>query len=529
MSADARARPLEFAIRCLYGLDIDELMAESAVFVLLNECLREATSLGIAPYAAWHALRPNIVAIDALRVDPTPRLSSARSSDEQLRREKMRTRLMDSENSELPEPLRVSSDFGVSEDWKQTFVQPMTTPLAHICPEAENGFDILVGNPPYAPLGPERQDLKILARQFASVRDREPTGKQEIYPLFVEMMWRLTKAGNSSSSLVTPLSIAFHQGHQFTACRKAMLNHGGRWSFAFFDREPHGLFEEDVKTRNAILFRHEDTHIQKRGTFSEFETTPLLKWTSRTRQRLFVSVPFTRMDGISIELGIPKIGGEFQARAYSALSRKEERFGHFVQHIRACDPIEATELQDRPLVFVSSTAYNFLNVYRTLTVDPTVNYPLAQNKVYKFVFRSEDDASMGLAILDSRLVYWLWLVLGDGFHVSLSFLRRIPINPKLFSKEHQTTLREAGDRLWSKVQRNRLVSINKGRQTIAYRPLAYETERDNIDAILLNEAGIPKAFSDELRTIVRARVVVDETDQRRRDLAQRSILQGVSP
>src|SRR5262249_26233318 len=93
-------------------------------------------------------------------------------------------------------------------------------PVGAIFPEAEAGFDVLAGNPPYAPIGP-RADRELLGQEYASLRGGN--GTSDLYPAFIEMMWRLTRRG-STSTLVVPLSIAFHQGGQFTACRQAMMS-----------------------------------------------------------------------------------------------------------------------------------------------------------------------------------------------------------------------------------------------------------------------------------------------------------------
>ena len=71
------------------------------------------------------------------------------------------------------------------------------------------------------------------------------------------MMWQLARPGRSASGMVVPLSLGCSRRTQLTALRRAIAASGGRWRFAFFDREPHALFGEDVKTRNTIAFRHD--------------------------------------------------------------------------------------------------------------------------------------------------------------------------------------------------------------------------------------------------------------------------------
>ena len=83
------------------------------------------------------------------------------------------------------------------------------------------------------------------------------------------------QAADNAASLVVPLSIAYHQRADYAGCRQAMVIKGGKWRFAFFDREPQALFGEDVKTRNAILFRRETENDPERGTSVSIETGPL--------------------------------------------------------------------------------------------------------------------------------------------------------------------------------------------------------------------------------------------------------------
>ena len=256
-SADGFSR-LDYITACLHGLDVSGHALDAAAFVLLQECLSEIPARNLSPMAAWKLIRRNLVEVDALCVD----------------RE------------------RTSPEF-------------CSNPLPHLkqlFPNVTNGFGILVGNPPYAAIG-EREDFDSLVPRFASLRGGKVTQRANLYPLFVEMMWRFSTPGCSASALVTPLSIAFHGGAQYENCRHAMSWNGGRWQFAFFDREPHALFGEEVKTRNAILFRFESAATPKRGEAANMETGPLRKWTSRTRANLFQTIDFTAVDSVEIGRG----------------------------------------------------------------------------------------------------------------------------------------------------------------------------------------------------------------------------------
>ncbi len=370
---------LDYVTNRLFGCDISPHALDAAAFVLLRESLADARRKGLAPWAAWHAIRLNLVEVDSIIIaatdakQPRPGAADARSEAKQRLIEPT-TGWMDSAEisvDELAHPPR--SDLGLS--------GTSTLPLSTIFPEATGGFDALVGNPPYAPLGP-RPDYRSLISDYTCLARGKAATRENCYPLFIEMMWRLTTPGDSAAALVTPLSIAFHSGSQYEDCRYAMHWHGGKWQFAFFDREPHALFGEEVKTRNAILFRLENSKFPARGQPAEIETGPLRKWTSRTRRSLFDSIDFTPLEATNIIPGIPKLKGAQQSHAFALLRKSPARLPSWCTRVATCDPSEACSNPTLPRVFVGGTAYNFLNVYRAFSIDDKSPYPLSESSIH---------------------------------------------------------------------------------------------------------------------------------------------------
>lgn len=508
--AQTRSRDLDrfvFAQRNLFGLDVSLLAVEASVFVLLMECMADAARHGLSAWRAWHALRLNFAALDTLTisvVDGVPWDEKARAA--------LRIR-MNCPHGEPPMPAvpRKAHAGG------PLFGRNERPTLGRVFPELAAGAEMLIGNPPYADIG-RRNDDEELAAEFTSLRGNQTAASQNLYPLFIEMMWRLTRPGRSAAGLVVPLSIAYHSGGQFTACRSGIMQSGGRWRFAFFDREPHALFGEDVKTRNAIVFRQENRRQPSRDAAAAIETGPLRKWTSRSRDRLFDSIAFTPLEDADVTSGIPKLMGPAQAHSLAVLAHRKERFGDTWLSASSCAPEESFDRNGAPRVFVASTAYNFLNVFRPHQQRVEAPARLTKNPLLAMEFEGEPAAWRALAILSSRLVFWLWHVQGDGFHVQRGFIERLPFAESMFDGRQLAELAECGVRLWKMLQNHRIVSLNSGRETIAYRPLACECERDAIDALLLRAAGLDKAFAIELRDFVRATVTVDQTDGRRTHL-----------
>jgi hypothetical protein len=292
-----------------------------------------------------------------------------------------------------------------------------------------------------------------------------------------------------------------------------MMGAGGHWQCAFFDREPHALFGEDVKTRNAIVF-----HFSRAGE-TNLSVTQLHKWTSRTRHQLFSTLDFIDLGTFDFASGIPKLGSIEEANAFLVLSKKHSAIGNLATRIYTCLPIEAHKRQQTPRLFVASTAYNFLNVFRPFNT-VSEDYPFSENKVHCFEFASDDDAWLAFAILSSRLAFWLWHTIGDGFHVGAKFLKQLPFDRDSCDSKTQTKLERLGHELWHLLENHRIVSVNRGRQTIAFRPLACVGERDEIDRLLVHASRLPGHFSDMLRSFVERTVVVDRTDNRRSHLSR---------
>ena len=491
---------LEFVERHLHGIDIDPLAVDAACFVLLHECLRSPHRRPApAPWSQWHRIRCNLCVADALTFHRAP--PDGDHADDAAALTDLRGRL----DGHYVEPPPAPRDTAAA-----LFSRGL--PLANVFPTLADGAHIVIGNPPYAAIGP-RDDAAALTQRFASLPAGHRAGWDH-FPAFVEMMWRLALPGRGSSGMVVPLSLACSRRAQMTAVRQAIMRSGGRWRFAFFDREPHALFGEEVKTRNAIVFRADPSG--RRTTETVIETGPLRRWTSRQRATLFDTVAFTPLPGVPIAAGVPKLDGDVCARAYRRLRRQTVRLRDMCATVDACLPHDAAAEESGPRVFVAGTAYNFLNAFRSHRDLPEPRAPWSSSKLLRLGLRTPAEADRVFAILSSRIAYWLWHVTADGFHVTRSFVLDLPVSDRLFAEPAKHALADVGSRLWERVQAQRIISINGGRQTVSYRPHASEDLRDEIDALLLSALGVEPAFLDYLRSSTRTLLFVDEHDDTRR-------------
>ena len=213
--------------------------------------------------------------------------------------------------------------------------------------------NVIVGNPPYASIS-GRSDLSELSSVFTTFPTKG-AGTGDMHPLFFEQMVRLAD-DSASGAMVIPLSIAFSGGQQYFAMRQLIERTSGTWKFSFFDREPHALFGEDVKTRNTIITWKRTSGDRE----SRKMTGPLLKWRGHDRARMLREIRHTELHS-SIANGIPKLNSNLQSEALDRLIAQGSTMSDLVTCFYSTS-LEHTFAADRRTLFVGGTAYNFLNV-----------------------------------------------------------------------------------------------------------------------------------------------------------------------
>jgi SAM-dependent methyltransferase len=486
-AAQARGVPAAF------GCDSDPLVAEPCAFVLLANELRAIERAH--PWRRWHMHRLNLATVDSLLVVPGSRLDDVSQRSRAREIEEARASLW---SGETPPPA------------------PEHAPghaLGELFPDLVDGADLVLCNPPYARLRdhPERERL---SENFASLSHGGSRSTIETSTPFVEHGWGLTKAGSGRAAIVVPLSMAFNSTAQFRSLRGAMSQQAGEWRCAFFDRTPDALFGDDVKTRNAILF-------YDAGAPKGLQTTPLLRWTSRTRSRFFETIQFTaagRLDGYE---PIPKLGNADEARLYLAIRSLGGRLGDSFVGVKAVRVEEAPPATPTG-VFVAPTAYNWLSCSRSLEAwrgdDAVSSSPLTLIEL-----PSSESADLVYALLCSRLVYWLWRVEGDAFHVTRGFLRDLPFTLSRLPGATRSALAELGSSLWAGVNDRPITSVNKGRRTIGFSAAAAPDLQAQIDDLVLRSFSLSDhAPGVDLGRWYDTNVVVDPTDAARASRLARS-------
>lgn len=464
----------------IYGVDLDPIAAETASFVLTAEDLALNPD-NRPPWERWHRFRRNLATGDALLID-------ASAAPDQP------TFQFDSSDDSVD-----GHPLGRFRPWKLQAVFPET---------ANQGFARVVANPPYAPL--QRTAATFHMPRLHAVTGR--TASADISPVFVELCANLL-SDDGALAIVLPLSVVSSTRAPFPELRRFLADQPGWLELLSFDRVPDALFGDDIKTRNAIV------HLDRRAPDC-LAVSPLYRWTSRTRSTALPDIPAVSVTDIAgVPATIPKIGSEWERELLLACSTSDRYLERWQSHRRQLPLGQVAPRDgDKPsdLLALAPTAYNFLGVMRDPFRAVTHGHD-SQNGFSILRFGSDLQASAAYALLSSRLAFWLWHVTGDGFHVTTTLHRRLPV-PQGGDGKRVKRLAELGNQLWEAALGGPVVSSNRGRTTVSYPTWPYTTLVDQID----EEVGafIGLAYGARLAEWHEQLIVVD-LDSKRHNLIRR--------
>lgn len=330
--------------------------------------------------------------------------------------------------------------------------------------------------------------------------DGRPT--TSLYLPFVEMSWTVANGPEDAAALVVPLALGANRSSDHRRCRSAMSASGGEWTLLFFDRQPHALFGEEVKTRATIAIRRPGP------TPASIRTSRLLKWTSRQRSTIFTEARAADMGQAPFARLIPKLGSEAEVALYRALDPYRLQSGARPEPTKAAaSDIVGTALS--PSVFVAGTAYNFLNVFRNYPDQLSWRGTLSASGINRLRCATLEEADLVTALMSSRMAYWLWHVECDGFHVPAWFLAELPLLNVRIPEEPAKRLASLGRTAWAGLQEDVICSANRDRLTFAFRPTKIGDVRSEIDSVLAGLIGADPGTAAMLLNFERQVVSID--------------------
>ncbi len=504
-----KAMTLWTILQSLYGMDISHQAIQSSAFVMLASYLNADPMTPIAPWRVWQIIRGNLSVIDTTLVMRIQ--NGTENTGEAILRSQLKENLLSVKSSIHSIVLQASQSSKIQK--KTGYMKAFS--LSDVFPEVSNGFDVVVGNPPYSKLNNDDYQA-IRYSTYETAATKKKTGL--VYPLFAEMLWKFSNSNRCSGGMILPLSIAYSSFSQIKRLRRAIQNIQGDWRFVFFDRTPDSLFGDDVKTRNAIVLWNR----KERTNETSISTSPLLRWNSRKRSLLFNAIHNVNIRPLTITKLIPKLGTQLELVTYRKLREKNESITSMIKEEKIS--LLAPGLQNPRLVVINSTGYNWIPIYREVPTsrnkEQKVDIP---SSIHVYACNNKDDADFVFACLNSRITYWLWRVESDCFHVTRDFVNNLPYQASIFSYSGIEHMRKLSNDLWREMQFYPVESVNAGRTRTSYYPYACVSTLDKIDTLLARALGLSDEFIPFVKQFVTDNIVAGRETETQTNPALRRI------
>ena len=346
-----------------------------------------------------------------------------------------------------------------------------------------NGFTCIIGNPPYV----KASNIHLCNEQISYYESCSNRNNVNLYMYFVENLIKLS-SDLSYSGLIVPLSISYNTNNNFKKLRKLIENDIASWKFAFFDRSPDSIFGDNVKTRACILFSETENKLKK-----SIYTTKLQRWSSMNRDNLFKEIFYSQNIDYDIVNYIPKLESNIEVKTFKKLYSNSAKLGNIIQIISQNSCSESGSKIDDTIYFYN-TAYNWISVF----IDVPDSWDKDNNKITLnsvSLIKCSENKYFIYALLTSTITYWLWIVQGDIFHVSKTFIEHLPFDTSLFSNKAYNNLIQLGQNLWEDVLKNKTVKVNAGKRIGNYSYIQSLSIINKINSTIIKELNISKPFN----------------------------------
>ena len=263
-----------------------------------------------------------------------------------------------------------------------------------------DGFDIVIGNPPYERLGKSVDNER--KTKLKEDKGYQSTNINNLYPLFCEVGLALSKSNGGVVTMIVLLSIAFGQSH--VTIRRLFEHRCNSIHLRHHDNRPDTTFNEtptvrspDNRQRTTIV-----TAILGAEPKPVINSTGLQSWHSEERQQCLNDRSSAR---------IPTLRGISDQRITAQWPRgPTPEVAQLIEAIADQKVAVSTYRSNGGLSLTfPKTAYHFISTIPLGTVTPRSESP--------FCVSDETAQRLVMATLNGHVAFAWWAAFGDGFHV----------------------------------------------------------------------------------------------------------------
>ena len=290
------------------------------------------------------------------------------------------------------------------------------------------GFDVIIGNPPYV----EYNKVKGIY----AVRGYETESCGNLYAFVVERSFEaLNKEGGMG--MIVQLSISCTE--RMTPIQDKCLNQSCNLWFAHFDDRPAKLFDGLQHIRATIILAQKGFTRSRGGV----QSTLYSRWPSVARSHLFETLAFTNIDSLLgvVTGSIPKVGQAIGAKVIQRIL-DDERL-----HLKLLRGHGKLYYHNSPQYWIR--AMDFAPYFWNERDGEQIS-----SHVKRLIFENMTDASVAVAVLNSSLFYWWFLLLSDCRDLNLREIENFPVGLDRMSDSIKKRLVDLSKRLMASFRQN---------------------------------------------------------------------------
>lgn len=335
------------------------------------------------------------------------------------------------------------------------------------------GFDVIIGNPPYLEYAPPHIGY--------SVRGYQTEGCGNLYAFVIERGLCLLRDGGRMGMIVPHSAICTDR---MAAVQALFAAHAGALWVSTYAIRPATLFP-GIDQRLAVYLLQQGRH-----NSTAWYTARYHRWHDALRPHLLALVRYIAVPEVPFPHSIPKIQTAIE--------------GHILARLRPFAPLRA-HLVPRP---PACTVY-FHNAprywIRAMTFAPYFwnerdgAHLSTQVKTLRLATRL--DASVVVAVLNSSLFYWWFIVLSDCRHLNLREIAGFPLGLERMATSSKQRLAALCEELMIDLQRHarRKMCVYRATGRVVYDEFAPKHSKpliDEIDRTLARHYGFTAAETD---------------------------------
>jgi hypothetical protein len=334
--------------------------------------------------------------------------------------------------------------------------------------EGNDGFDIVIGNPPYVAM----KDVKYIPKNY------ETLACGDIYALCIERSVNSLLRKDGRIGMIVPISIVSTDG--YSTLRKVCQNSKSGYYFSNFGVRPSKLFD-GVDKRLTIFIKNNEP-------IEKCFITKYFRWVSEERDNLFsyFSYQNVRQDYFTIS-GYPKISSKIEQAILDRLKKQSKSLSHFIVRTSSHKIRYTRKLQyfiqffEKPPIIYDAKRH---------VIEPT--------ELKDITVGSEIEKNTLISVLNSNLFFWFFITFSDCRNVNSREILKFPIDLTKMNDDLKKQLTKFAKSLMKDLDKNSVfLHRNDKRAGLleiqSFQPRASKLIIDEIDTLLAKHYG----FTDE--------------------------------